>query len=202
MVIGSHNSWSYLRPRRWWMILISFAARCQRVDIREQYLKYGVRCFDLRIRYDGICIISDVKHINTRVSHGIIEYDIDVKSLCNDLEWLDKKSDCYVRVIHEVRNKKQMEQSDLLTFQRDCYYMQDKYPHIKFWCGRNLYDWKVDYQFEGEEPTCEETYGSVVPGKKWLYGWWPWLYAVTHNKAIKAQGTDKDILLIDFVDLG
>ena len=60
----------------------------------------------------------------------------------------------------------------------------------------------MDYQFEGEEPTCEETYGSVVPGKKWLYGWWPWLYAVTHNKAIKAQGTDKDILLIDFVDLG
>ena len=42
----------------------------------------------------------------------------------------------------------------------------------------------------------------VMPEKKWLYGWWPWLYAVTHNKAIKAKGTDKDIQLIDFVDVG
>ena len=202
MVIGSHNSWSYLRPRKWWMRLIAFAARCQRVDIREQYLKYGVRCFDLRVRYDGIRMVLGMKYVNTRVAHGIVEYDIDVKSLCRDLEWLDKKGDCYVRVIHEARNEKQKEQSDKGIFQTDCYHMFKKYPHTKFWCGRNLYDWKVDYQFEGEEPTCEETYGSVVPGKKWLYGWWPWLYAVTHNKQIKAKGTDKDILLIDYVDLG
>ena len=202
MVIGSHNSWSYLRPRKWWMRLIAFAARCQRVDIRTQYLKYGVRCFDLRVRYDGIRMVLGMKYVNTRVAHGIVEYDIDVKSLCRDLEWLDKKGDCYLRVIHEARNEKQKEQSDKGIFQTDCYHMFKKYPHTKFWCGRNLYDWKVDYQFEGEEPTCEETYGSVVPGKKWMYGWWPWLYAVTHNKQVKAKGTDKDILLIDYVNLG
>ena len=194
MVLGSHNSWSYLRPRKWWMRLIAFAAKCQRVDIKTQYLKYGVRCFDLRIRFD--------KDVTLIVAHSIIEYAIERKSLMKELRWINQCGDCYVRVIHEVRTRGQYTVDSVKWFGRFCCFMQDAYPHIKFWCGRNLYDWKVDYQFEGEDPTCEETYGSVVPGKKWLYGWWPWLYAVTHNKAIKAKGTDKDIMLIDYVDVG
>ena len=194
MVLGSHNSWSYLRPRRWWMRLIAFAARCQRVDIREQYLKYGVRCFDLRIRFDenGVPILA----------HGIVEYVTTEDAIWDDLKWLDQIGDCHVRVLHEVRERHQYTPEMALLFEMFCAEAEHLYPHIKFWCGRNLYDWKVDYQFEGDDPTCEETYGSVVPGKKWLYGWWPWLYAVTHNNQVKAKGTDKDILLIDFVDVG
>ena len=51
MILGSHNSWSYLPPKHWWMWSFHFMAKCQRVDIREQYEKYGVRCFDLRVRW-------------------------------------------------------------------------------------------------------------------------------------------------------
>ena len=194
MVIGSHNSWSYLRPRKWWMRLIAFAARCQRVDIREQYLKYGVRCFDLRVRLDEFGRLV--------VAHGPVIYTLTINKVFPDLDWMNGKGDCYVRVLHETRTKSQYKEKSVKWFGYFCNAIQETYPNIQFWCGRNLYDWKVDYQFEGEEPTCEETYGSVVPGKKWLYGWWPWMYAVTHNKAIKAKGTDKDILLIDFVDVG
>ena len=194
MVIGSHNSWSYLRPRRWWMRLIAFAARCQRVDIREQYLKYGVRCFDLRVRLDEFGRLV--------VAHGPVIYTLTIYKVCLDLDWLNGKGDCYVRVLHEARTKSQYTEKSINWFGYFCHAIEESYPGIKFWCGLNLYDWKVDYQFKGDDPTCEETYGSVVPGKKWLYGWWPWLYAVTHNKAIKAKGTDKDILLIDYVDVG
>ena len=198
MVIGSHNSWSYLRPRKWWMRLIAFAARCQRVDIRDQYLKYGVRCFDLRVRTDKLGRLV--------VAHGPIVYTFTADKIYNDLAWLDSKGDCYVRVLHEVRTRKQHNADRVKAFVHFCEAVEDSYPRIKFWCGRNLYDWKLDYIFgdffSWEELSCEETYGSVVTGKKWLYGWWPWLYAVTHNKQIKAKGTDKDILLIDYVDLG
>ena len=192
MVIGSHNSWSYLRPRKWWMRLIAFAARCQRVDIRTQYLKYGVRCFDLRMRYE---------HLEGVYAHGPVEYDMSCVDVANALFWLNEKGDCYVRVIHEARTKEQYTKVGVELFREDCQQMQEHFPNIQFWCGRNLYDWNVDYQFQGDEPTCEETYGSVVQGKKWFYGWWPWLYAVTHNKRIKARSTEKDILLIDFVDI-
>jgi hypothetical protein len=136
------------------------------------------------------------------VAHGIIEYKYGWVELRDDLTWLDGKGDCYVRVLHEVRALEQRKISSATEFHDMCAILVHRCPNIEFWCGRNLYNWKVDYQFKGDDPTCEETYGSVVPGKKWLYGWWPWLYARTHNKAIKAQGTDKDILLIDFVDVG
>ena len=193
MVIGSHNSWSYLRPRRWWMRLIAFAAKCQRVDIRTQYLRYGVRCFDLRIRFDenGMPIVA----------HGPVEYNMKTGNLWDDLKWLDQKGDVFIRVLHEVRTKEQYTAESIKLFKSFCLDKTEEYYNTVFWCGRNLYNWEVDYWFD-KDPSCEETYGSVVSGKKWLYGWWPWLYAVTHNKAIKAQGTDKDILLIDYVDVG
>lgn len=196
MVIGSHNSWSYLRPRKWWMRLIAFAARCQRVDIRTQYLKYGVRCFDLRIRFDDDFIPI--------IAHGPVVYghnDPDGENYFKDLRRLNVKGDCYVRVIHEVRTKKQYHYGEVRRFQDLCGILKECFPSIQFWCGRNLYNWQKDYDF-GDDPSCEETYGSVIQGKKWLYGLWPWLYARTHNKHIKAKGTDKDILLIDYVDIG
>lgn len=174
------------------MRLIAFAARCQRVNIREQYLKYGVRCFDLRIRLDGDDIMI--------VAHGPVEYVMMSEGVWDDLKWLDEKGDCYVRVLHEARTLKQYTVASVKAFHNMCANFVDAYQHIQFWCGRCVSTWDVNYDF-GDEPTCEETYGSVVQGKKWLYGWWPWLYAVTHNKRIKARSTEKDILLIDFIDI-
>ena len=108
-------------------------------------------------------------------------------------------------MVRRFRTREQHNPDRVKAFVHFCEAVEDSYLSIKFWCGRNLYDWKLDYAFcdlfSCEELSCEETYGSVIPGKKWLYGWWPWLYARTHNKAIKAKGTDKDILLIDYVDI-
>ena len=191
MVIGSHNSWSYLRPRRWWMRAIGFAARCQRVDVRKQYWKYGVRCFDLRIRLDAAGVMI--------VAHGAVEYVMMSEGIWDDLKWLDEKGDCYVRVLHEARTRKQYTDESVKAFRALCHTFVQNFQHTQFWCGRNLFDWQVDYEF-GEEPTCDEIHGSVVKGK-WLYGWWPWLYAVTHNGRIYERGTDKDVLLVDFVDI-
>lgn len=175
------------------MRAIAFTARCQRVDIRTQYLKYGVRCFDLRVRTDKLGRLV--------VAHGPIVYTFTADKIYNDLAWIDDKGDCYVRVLRETRNSKQYTDDSVRSFVAFCKVIEDSYPHIQFWCGRNLYNWNINYQFEGDEPNCEETYGSVIPGKKWIYGWWPWLYARTHNKGIKEKGTEKDILLIDYVDI-
>ena len=77
MILGSHNSWSYLPPRRWWMRPIAFMAKCQRVDIRTQYERYGVRCFDLRVRFNkyGLGIVA----------HGIVEYCFTASKIYEDL---------------------------------------------------------------------------------------------------------------------
>ena len=97
MILGSHNSWSYARPKKWWMKLLRFTAKCQDVDIRGQYEDYGVRCFDLRIREkDGRFIIA----------HGLIEYSITLGELQENLRYLNKKGDACVRLILEIRTEK------------------------------------------------------------------------------------------------
>ena len=187
MILGSHNSWSYLKPKHWYHRPIAFMARCQSLTIQEQY-QQGVRCFDLRIRY---------KKWKLQVAHGNMVYDITEKQLKDDLEYIDSKGDCFVRILHEARTKKQYELSKPF-FQSFCYTLNSDYPNIYWWCGRNLYNWQRDYNFD-KEPSCEEKYSSVTSPA--LDDWWPWLYARLNNKMILAKGTDKEILLIDFVNI-
>ena len=189
MILGSHNSWSYLPVKRWWMKPIAFMARCQNIDIRKQY-EMGVRCFDLRIRY--------VKW-KLQVAHGIIVYDITEEQLMDDLEFLDSKGDCMVRILHEVRSEEKYTAQAVDNFRVRCSFLVAVCPNIRWWCGRNLYNWQKDYDF-GDDPYCDEKYGSVSD-LKWLYDWWPWLYARMHNRKILEEGTDKDVLLIDFINL-
>lgn len=191
MVLGSHNSWSYLPVKQWYFKPFAFTARCQSKNIITQYEQYGVRCFDLRVRFtptDGIT-----------VAHGIIEYKYSWFDILDDLTYLNSKGDCYLRILHEARNKKQYTAFSRNVFKEFCYYIETRFEHINMWCGRNLYDWNFDYIFN-KEPTCEENYSSVK-SPKLIDDWWPWIYAKTHNKKIVEKGTDKDILLMDFVNL-
>lgn len=188
MILGSHNSWSYLPPKKWYMRPFRFIARCQDWDIKTQY-EHGVRCFDLRVRYN-----KDV----LEVAHGAVVFKINCATLLEDLRWLNSKGDVWVRVLHEVRNKKQSEQSNTEHFKNDCAAFEQLYPNIKFWCGRNLCDWGIDYKFKND-PSCKELYSSVVLPK--IDDVYPRYYAKKHNKENYKNGTDRDILLIDFVNL-
>lgn len=166
----------------------AFMARCQCKTIQEQY-DLGVRCFDLRVRWERWQFV---------VAHGMVVYDITEQQLMEHLRFLDEKGDCMVRVIHETRTKKQYEPSEPF-FQSFCYRVRGDYQHIRFWCGRNLYNWEYDYQF-GDNTTYEEKYASVCKPRI-IDDWWPWLFARLHNRKIRQKGTDKDVLLIDYVNI-
>lgn len=177
---------------------LAFMARCQRKTIREQY-ELGVRCFDLRLFFDKDHICTcDGKQV-MYVAHGFIRYRIAHEELEEQLEWLDGRGDCYVRILHEARTESQYTKTTSLAFRLMCSFYERKYDNIKFWCGRNLYNWNQDYDF-GVYPSCEEKYASVCPPSI-VDDWWPWLFAYRHNSNIRRKGTTKDILLIDYVDI-
>ncbi|MBR1449795.1 MAG: hypothetical protein IJ588_13780 [Prevotella sp.] len=185
MIIGSHNSWSYLRPAKWWMHLIAFTARCQCVDIHTQYEQYGVRCFDLRVRFEGTGV---------RLVHGHVAYK---GSPDADLTFLNERGDCSVRLILDTRTRKPyLAQRD--AFRAYCDFVACLYHSIRFWCFRNLYDWQQEVP--SLEPSCEERYASVQPPRL-LDDWFPWLYARLHNHRNISAGTEKEILLIDYVNI-
>jgi len=88
-ILGSHNSWSYLTPTKWWMKVIRFTAKCQKADIKTQYEVYNVRCFDLRVRFNDYKLPI--------VAHGIVEYNITLAKLLKDIFWLNTKKDVSIR---------------------------------------------------------------------------------------------------------
>ena len=191
MILGSHNSWSYLPPKKWWMKPFRFIAQCQDWSILKQY-ENGVRCFDLRLRAS--------KHNDYHlpdVVHGYMVYDIPFFELQDQLRWLDQKGDVYIRVVHDVRNKQQYNERAIELFKIECAELERRFPNIKFWCGQNLYNGQTDYEFKNH-PTCAEYYSSVVLPK--IDDLYPRHYAKKNTKVIYEKGTDKDILLIDFVN--
>lgn len=190
-VLGSHNSFSYLKTKNLLLRPFSFMARCQNVDIIKQYRLYNVRCFDLRIRFN--------KKGNLVVAHGAAVYKINKSEVENYLNIINNWKDCYVRILLEVRNKKQYNKLNKDLFVKQCKEWESKYKNIKFWCGRNLYNWNVEYKFNNN-PTCEELYSSVC-SPKLIDDWYPKIYAKKNNKKNIQKGTNKDILLIDFVNI-
>lgn len=191
MIVGSHNSWSYLPVVKWWMRPLRFTARCQRVGIVEQYVIHEVRCFDLRVRFEGGHVV---------VVHGIVEFLCSKLNLMAYLDYLDRQGDCYVRVIHDVRTKRQYERSSSELFVDLCNQLENSFKHIHFFCGQSLYDRHRYYKFLGDDPTMDEKYASVSK-PKWLDDWWPWLFAWRKNKQIRKDGSKKDVLMVDFVDI-
>ena len=190
MKLASHNSWSYLTPKKWWMKLIKFTAKCQRTNIIEQYLVYDVRYFDLRVRFDKC---------NLQVVHGKIIYDISEEELYKQLRFLNNNEDCVVRVILDIRDKDKVTSSSIYSFNHFCDYLVTKYKDITFVCGECLATKEVIYDFK-QSVSCEEKYASVCKPKL-IDDWYPLWYAKRNNHKNIQKGTDKDYLMLDFVDI-
>lgn len=73
-MLGSHNSFSYLKPVKWWMRLINFAGKCQSMDVYDQILLQDVKFFDVRLKWDN-------KAQEFYLAHGIIRYSWNISPL-------------------------------------------------------------------------------------------------------------------------
>ena len=204
MNIGTHNSLTYLTPKKWWQKLIKFTAKCQAVNYEEQY-RLGARVFDVRLWYDD--------NLKMEVRHGRIAYKIGYTVFFNMLDFLEEKGDCYVRILCEEDS---FAKNDPIVidkekcFIEDCRYIESMYDNIKFCGGNRKYDWKVLYNFKNKDvPTLVDRYSSTTSlfksDKKWLAildDLCPILYAKLKNKTLIKEHNDKDgYLFIDFINI-
>lgn len=188
--LGSHNTMTYLKPKKWWLYPFRFIARCQSKTIEEQY-NLGIRMFDIRVSFD--------KDKKPEFRHGLIAYKGEVEPI---FDYLNKKGDTHVRlVLEEYRNDK----SDVneILFSLACDTWSKQYSKIKFFGGFRKRDGEliVDFKYK---PKYDNRYSSCnindSTGTIWD-DWFPWLYARFNNKENIKKGTDKPWLLIDFVNI-
>lgn len=107
-ILGAHNANTYLEPRKWWMKLINFTSKCQKLTINEQ-CEHGVRYFDFRIRYD--------KELELFLNcHGLVEY---IEPLCVTVYPLSyfaekiKPEPIYIRFVYDDTFNNNIDDSDL-----------------------------------------------------------------------------------------
>lgn len=195
-MLGTHNTMTYLTPHKWWMKLINFTAKCQDISISEQF-ELGVRFFDMRVR-----LVGD----KVTIAHGIIEYDFDpicMVAALTALAYLNPKEQIYCRVMSEdnFMTKKQRKKQDA-AFIAFCNKLAMTYTpsNLHFVGGCRKTDWECIFKFKDKQPSMEGCHASV--GKNLIGYIWPWFYSKLHNKAAHKRGTDKDVFMLDFIELG
>lgn len=184
--IGTHNSMSYLPPKKWYMYPFRFVAKCQAKSIEEQYEKYNARMFDLRIAFNKKGI--------PEFRHGVMRYKGDVYSV---LDYLNSKQDkIYIRLTLETKKESAFQEDLFVAF---CSKAVRDYPYLKFFNGTRKFDWKKLYAFKTKEPQITQLISSMT-WKKWD-DWYPWLYARFMNKKNIANFNNKGWLLVDFINI-
>ena len=197
-MFGSHNSWTFRTPVKWYLKPLYFLAQCQEVDIQTQMKDYNISLFDLRVKF-----INNEPYIH----HGIFNYG---KVDYNDLKLLNDNN-CYLRVMLESNSKMKdqiLQEQQFITF---CNELTQKYPNIKFFGGNRKFDGKDVYNFNTlQQPTLIDLYSSVTTlfdsDNKYLRildDWFPRLYALLKNKKNLKEDVDTEdtYLFYDFVNI-
>lgn len=189
MKLASHNSLTYLPCKKWYMIPFNFVAKCQRVSLERQYVKYGIRMFDFRVAFN--------KDSVPYICHGLMDYKGNIYDF---LEYLNKHKDTRVRIILEKENNKNSEE----LFVKFCKALEQSYPNIRFFGGIKKKGWKQLYKFK-YNPKYDDKYASNNTANKTtgiiIDDLYPYIYARLNNKKNIKKGTDKSWLFIDFIDI-
>lgn len=100
-MLGSHNSATYLNPRKWWMKPFSWMAKCQNNTILNQII-LGATVFDFRIRLKGY-IDPDNLINNVRIVHGLVEYgdNYTFKSILDTLNSCNDNKSLYAIIVYD-----------------------------------------------------------------------------------------------------
>lgn len=187
MILASHNTMTYLPPKKWWMKIFKSIYQCQNKTLAEQ-LEEGVRYFDIRISFD--------KFDNPEFRHGLINFKGNPYDV---LSYLNKYGE---RIIVRVVLERIKDELDFITFRNFCSKIVKEYLNILFVCGEYKKTKEAIYPFNQYTgilgPSVVEMYGSVRG--KGLERIFPKLYAKKYNeRLINAYENDYRYLMLDFI---
>jgi hypothetical protein len=188
--LGSHDSMTYCRPKKWWMRPLHFMTQCQDKSYKEQYEQYGIRLFDIRLAFD--------KKGNMSIRHGLMDFK--TPPIDEILNYLNEKGDTYLRLILEKISSNDDTYMENYFIEK-CQAYEEKYNNIRFFGGNRKHDWKVIYQFKTADPKLLDLYSSTTGSK--CDDWYPKLYANANNQKnwLKYKDDNEhDFFFYDFVE--
>lgn len=209
MILGSHNTMTYLKPRKWWMWLGRFMAKCQNLTIEKQYEK-GARWFDIRVSFPKN---KNGEHDGPVFSHGLMDFKGTTPT--DVFSFLNTKPDAYCRIVLEKGDDVEL---DLFKFYVIGW--MNVYPNMnvtqiaKKGNWSNILEPNSKSPFGGKDAYASangyypkyENWPGILRYKSWsgllIDDLWPWIYAKFNNKKnVEKYKNDDIVLLVDFIGL-
>lgn len=185
VVIGKHNTMTYLKPSKWWMKLFNWVAKCQDTSHSKTIYNAGkAECCDIRVWWDG----------DWKFAHGLIDYVDTVNNIHLTVPSVIKKYK-YVRIMLErVKHPEDRER-----FKELCKNLVEQFPDKIFLCGRYKKGWELIYDFGTDNIPVYQYISSMAKDVRWYEKIFPKLYAKR-----KTMGKEKELLkeginLFDFL---
>lgn len=188
ILLGTHNTMTYLNPQNKFLCPFKWMSRCQSKTLVEQYEEYGARVFDIRLYYDNSNKVWVFKH-------GYMIYRDEYPG--SVFNWLNRKGDTWCRIILETKKHDDLQEDKFIEF---CKKLENMYPNIKFFGGERKYDWVKLYKFSNKDLSIDGRFSSIPENPK-IYGIWPWLYSKINNKKFKSTPTNFECIFLDFINL-
>lgn len=127
-MIGSHNSYTYIKCNNWFRNLFSFLWRCQNTSILEQY-QDGCRYFDIHIK---LASKEHPRYKKWQVCHRKNNFNKYCQSLDELCTYFDNLNGCIFRIVLEDREDEKefrKEIKDIINKYStlDCIIIKDKW---------------------------------------------------------------------------
>ena len=185
VIIGTHNSMSFLKPKHWLMRPINWLfAQCQ----NNKTAVLNCECMDIRVYWD--------KKKGWSFAHGLVSYEFDDEyrnTIYQTISTLKKSGVCYFRIILERDGNEE-------GFAGLCRRLEHKYygENVTFLGGYRKSDWKQLYDFGTNHIPVHQWVGSMAADARWYERFIPRLYAKRMNKH-NLKNAKTGINLYDFI---
>lgn len=211
-IIGSHNSFTYCKPKNLLSWIGIPIGRCQTKNIEEQ-IKSGIRLLDIRVRFDNsgyMYLCHGLFELNLKIP--VIEYNLSDKNtnhvltnkfkFPNFIDWLlnivyknlPENENFYFRLVLEISKENIIQE---LFFKNFCEYFKNElekqklYPNYRILDCVRKFDWK-QLSLPTDELNCFQHISSYPNYKESIKVRWyekicPWLYAKRTNKRFLAN---------------
>ena len=184
VIIGTHNSMSFLKPKHWWMRPINWLfAQCQ----NNETAVLNCECMDIRVYWD--------KKKGWSFAHGLVSYEFGsgYYDIYRTISIFAISGVRYFRIILERNGNED-------GFVKLCERLEYKYDgeNVTFLGGYRKSDWKQLYDFGTNDIPIHQWVGSMADDARWYERFMPRLYAKRMNKH-NLRNAKTGINLYDFL---
>lgn len=200
MYIGTHNTMTYLPPKKWWMRLFNWASKCQDKDVYQQmYTSTHILDSDVDPVVDFRIKWKKGKFV---FAHGLCEYKCEMDADKEIVNIINRAQRIYKKLCVRLILEKTDNDIGIIRFKEFCEQLERDYGQTVLFIGGNLKKtWEKLYTFEQNisDALVDQYVSSMANDARFYEKIFPKLYAKRMNSKNIEKVNKQTISIFDFI---